>query len=305
MKNRTRYVYYDKKTGFITDILKTRKRGRAAYISCDVDEVIGFLSGQIGMTEYVVAFNTVKEEHELIKKDNVILFREQSKELYKIPYKKDVETDLRLVYYTDNVLEVTLDMSRISPLYQTNFKDDVVFENGTEIRLVLKEKDSGNLLKEFVIDAQDLLESVQLYFELYDHIYPDNVEFFTYKMFNSYSWCREKLRLTSPMKERLKFEIHKADSKRRSESFDYHLIIKPTKKGIKIKNNITSLKLIRFHKAVEFFIVDKHDPNILYEKFFLDKDDFESKIIDISLDTDITDKTILYNQKYISALKEI
>lgn len=304
MKSRNRYVYYDKKTGFITHILPTRRRGRSPYIECDIDEVIGFLDGSVGLLEYVVAFDRDLKKHILIKKDNIIRLRQPSKELIKIPYKKNADSDLRIVYYSDNVLEVSLDMSRIAPLYQTNFRDEVVFEKGTEIRITLKEKDSGNLLKEFIINAQDLLDSVQMFFELYDHIYSDNVEFFTYKMFESYSWSKGTVKLISPMKDRIKFEIHKADNRRRSKDFDYHLIMKATKKGIKITNNIESLRTIRFHEAIAFFIVDKHDPNILYEKFSLNRDDLETSDILLDLNTDITDKAILYNHKYISVLKE-
>jgi len=304
MKSRARFVYYDKKTGFITDILKTRKRGRSPYIQCDIDEVIGFLNGSWGMMDYVVAYNNELKKHILIKKDNVIRLRQSSKRLSKIPYKKEAISDLRLVYYSDNVLEVSMDVSRIAPLYQTNFKDDVVFEKGTEIRITLKEKDSGNLLKEFIINAQDLLDSVQLFFELYDHIYPDNVEFFTYKMFESYSWTKGTVKLISPVKDKIKFDIHKADLKRRSKDFEYHLIMKQTERGVRVTNNIESLKLIRFHKDIVFYVVDKHDPNILYEKFAIDEHLLKESIFILNLKTDISDKSILYNHKYISVLKE-
>jgi len=299
-----RYVYYNKKTGQITDILPKKKRGRAPYIECTGEEVVGFIDGSKGIGQWAVVYNREEDKHVLMEKNNIIRFRQPSKTLYKIPYKKNVESDLRLIYYSDNVLEVTLDLSRISPLYQTNFRDEVRFERGTEIRLILKEKDTGNLLKEFIVDMQDLLESVQLFFELYDHIYPDNVEFFTYKMLESYSWSKGKTKLISPMKERIKFEVHKVDTKRRSKDFEYHLIMKPTEAGIKIKNNIESPKLIRFHKDIEFFVVDKHDPNIMYEKFFLDREDIESKTILVNLKTSIVGKAILYNNKYISVLKE-
>ena len=301
---KTRYVYYDKQTGQLGDILDKRKRGRSPHIECPIDEVIGFLDGSKGMNQYIIAYNRDLKKHILIEKNNVIQLRQPSKTLKKIPYKKNDISDLRLIYYSDNVLEVTLDVSRIAPLYQTNFRDEVVFEKGTEIRITLKEKDSGNLLKEFIIEAQDLLDSVQMFFELYDHIYPDNVEFFTYEMFESSSWAKGTVKLISPMKDKIKFDIHRADNKRRSKDFEYHLIIKQTKKGIKIKNNIESLRLIRFHEDISFFIVDKHDPNILYEKFSLNRNDLEGSVIILVLDTNIKDKTILYNHKYISVLKE-
>jgi len=304
MKNRTRYVYFDKKRGFITDILDVRKRGRAKYVVCDVNEVIGFLSGEWGMTDYIVAFDNKIKDHRIFKKDNIIRLRKPSKDLIKIPYKKHEESVIRLVYYSDNVLEVSIDMEQISPLYQTNFRDEVRFEKGTELRIVLREKDSGNLLKELVIDAQDLANSVQMFFELYDHIYQDNVEFFTYGLFESYSWSKGVVKLTSPIKDRIKFEIHKADFKRRTKDFEYHLVIEPTETGIRIKNNIESAKLIRMHQDIVFFVVDRHDPNILYEKFFVSEEDIESSTILISLDTDVSEKAILYNNKYISVLKE-
>jgi hypothetical protein len=304
MKNRTRYVYYDKNLGNITHILSKRRRGRAPYIECDIDEVIGFLDGSKGLNRYVVAYNMETKKASLLEKNNIIRLRKPSKELYKIPYKKNVESDLRLIYYSDNVLEVSFDASRVAPLYQTNFKDDVRFERGTYLKLVIKEKDSGNLLREIDIEAQELLDSVQMFFELADHIYPNNVEFFTYKMFEDYSWHMGKMKLMSPLKERIKFEIHKADSKRRSPDFDYHLIIRSTPNGLKIKNNIESPKMIRFYKDIEFFVVDKHDPNILYDKFSLNIGDIEFSQIIVNLKVDAKDKAILYNHKYISVLKE-
>ena len=89
MKSRIRYVYYDKKTGFITDILPKRKRGRGYHLECDTDEVIGFLDNSLGIRDYVVAYNQDLKKNILIKKDNIIRLREPSKNLFKIPYKKN------------------------------------------------------------------------------------------------------------------------------------------------------------------------------------------------------------------------
>lgn len=299
---KTRYVYYDKKNGNIKEILSKRRRGRAPYIECSNEEVEGFITGEKGILQWIVAFNRDTEKHCLLEKKNIIMLRMADNKLTKIPYKKNAETDIRLIYYTDNVLEITLDPSRISPLYQTNFRDEVRFEKGTEIRIVIKEKNSGNLLKEIIVEAQDLLDSVQIFFELYDHIYPDNVEFYTYKLLNSYSWQKGTNKLISPMKERIRFNIHRADHKPKSKDFEYHLVMTPTKTGLIIKNNIESLKLIRFYKDIEFFVVDKHDPNILYEKFFLDKEDLTSKKILVNLKENMNGKTILYNHAYIGVL---
>lgn len=301
---KTKFVYYNVKTGFITDILKTRKRGRGKYIECPIEDVIGFLDGSEGIANWVVAYNNDLKKTILIKKDNIIRLRAPSNRLSKVPYKANTLSDLTIVYYSDNVLEVSLDMSRISPLYQTNFRKDVTFERGTEIRITLKEKDSGNLLKEIVVDAQDLLDSGQMFFDLYDHIYSDNVEFFVYKLFESYSWSKGKVKLISPIKDKIKFDIHKADTKKRSTDFSYHLIMKATEKGIRITNNIENLKLIRFHEQIEFFVVDKHDPNILYDKFTIVEEDLDSKTMMFPLDCDVRGKTILYNHKYISVLLE-
>jgi len=297
-----RYVYYDKKTGFITDILSSKKQGRSPYIECDNSEVQDIIMGVKGVNQYVIAHNRETDECNLMEKNNVMRFRNTGKDLYKIPYRKNAETDLKLIYYTDNVLEATLDMSRISPLYQTNFREEVRFERGTDIRILVKEKGSGNLLKEIIIDAQKLLDSGQLFFEFYES--SSYIEFFTYKMFESYSWCKEAVRLTSPVKEKIKFDVHKADSKVRSKGFSYHLEMKPTSTGIKIKNNVKSLKLIRFYNEIEFFVVDKHDPNILHDKFSLNKEDMKSKNILVKLKTDVKGKSILYNHKYISVLLE-
>lgn len=297
-----KYVYYNKKTGQINEILSKRKPGRAPYIEVEFQYVKGLITGEMGMNQWIVAYDGPAKKHVLMEKNNVIKFRKATKDPIKIPYKKNAISDLTLVYYSDNVLEVSLDVTRIAPLYQTNFKDEVRFERGTEIRIIIREKDSGNLLKEFVIEAQDLLDSVQLFFELFDHIYPDNVEFFTYDIFGSCSWSKGTIKLMSPVKERIKFQIHKADLKERSKDFSYHLIMKPTEKGVRIQNNIESLKTIRFYDDIEFYIVDVHDPNILYEKFSLTEKDLLSSTVMLDLKTNLKGKTLLYNHKFISVL---
>ena len=130
----------------------------------------------------------------------------------------------------------------------------------------------------------------------------DNVEFFTYPLFNTYSWKEREIRFITPISQKIKFEINKAEHKRRSKDFEYHLVMKPTDTGLEIKNNIKSLKKIKFNKHIEFFIVDKHDPNILYEKFFLDKLKLSNKKIVVKLNTYLKGKTILYDNKYIGVL---
>ena len=62
------------------------------------------------------------------------------------------------------------------------------------------------------------------------------------------------------------------------------------------------LKMIKFRTPIEFFIVDKNDPNILYDKFYLGEDELQKKRIDLKLKFPIKGKTILYNHKYISVL---
>ncbi len=298
---KTRYVYYDKVTGQIKEILSKKKGGRSYYIECDNKEVVGFIKGTKGINQWIVAYNKELEKHVLVEKNNMIMLKVPDSKLYKIPYRKNTESDLKLTYYPDNVLEVTLDVCRIAPLYQTNFRDEVKFEPGTEIRIIAKEKKSGKLLKELIIEAQDLLDAVQIFFEL-PPVGQNDVEFFTYNLFENYSWSKGSVKLISPMKEGIKYDIHKADHKVRSKNFSYHLIVTPTDTGVEIQNNIESLKLIRFDTDIEFFIVDRHDPNILHEKFSLGKGELLSKKISVMLKGDMEGKTIIYNHKYISVL---
>jgi hypothetical protein len=297
-----RYVYYKEDRGQITDILAEKKDEKQAYIVCDVDEVIDFLSGKRGTNEFIIAYNKTEDKHVMMKKDNVIRLRKLSKEPFKIPYKEENISDLNLIYYIDNTLEVSLDVSRIAPLYQTDWKKEVRFEKGTEIRILIKKKNDDKFVKEYIIDAQELLQSGQMFFDLEKDITPDNIELFTYNLFETYSWYKASLKVTSPLREKIKFEIHKADTKVKSDSFTYHLIIQNDSKSIKITNNIESLKLIRFDSFIDFFIVDKHDPNILYDKFTLTKEHLNKKEIVLHLDIDLKGKTILYNHKYISVL---
>ena len=297
---RDRYVYYDEVTGLISEISKNEDNSRS-YIKASMEEVVGFVSGEKSISNYLVAYSYDKKRYILMKKDNIIRLKRKS-ELVTIPYKMTEQSDISIIYYSDNVLEVSLDMSNISPLFQSDFKDEVRFENGTELRIVLKEKDSGNLLVEYVIDCQELLKSGQMFFKLFDHIYPDNVEFFTYPMFNTYSWYKGQVKLISPVKEKIKFDIQSSDHIIKYKGYDYHLVIEKLDDGIKITNNIDNLKVIRFDKQIEFFVVDRYDPNILYAKFSLLEEDLKNKAIIVPLDCDINGKSILYNNKYISVL---
>ena len=297
---RDRYVYYDEITGLISEISKNRDDTKK-YIKCSIDEVVGFISGEKSISNYIIAYSYDKEKYIIMKKDNIIRLKRKN-ELIKIPYEANDKNDITIIYYSDNILEVSLDMSNISPLFQSDFKDEIKFESGTEFRLVLKEKDSGNLLVEYVIDCQELLEAGQMSFELYDHIYPDNVEMFTYPMFNTHSWYKGQVKLISPVKEKIKFDIQRSDHIPKYAGYEYHLVFEKCDQGLKIINNIDNLKLIRFNKQIEFFVVDKHDPNILYAKFALLEEDLKTKAIIVPLDCEIDGKSILYNNKYISVL---
>jgi len=296
------YVYYNKQTGQLGDITKDKLDNDNPYIKKYHSEVQEFVTGEKGSNSYLIVYSWDTETLDILPKDNIIRLRQTSTQPVKIPYKTDVNSDLTLVYYSDNVLELSLDLTHIAPIFQSDFQSEVSFEKGTEIRIIAKEKDSGDLLKEFIIDAQDLLESGQIFLELYKHIYSDNVEFLTYDIFKSFSWHKGKVKLISPVKENIKFDIHRADTVERSDDITYHLIMTKTDKGIKVTSNIDNYKLVRFNKEIEFFVVDKYDPNILYEKFSLTEKDLKNETMLIPLKYDIKGKTILYNHKYISVL---
>jgi len=295
---KTRYVYYNKETGFIEEILSKRKKGRAPYIECDHSEVEGFIMGTKSINRYVIAYNKAIDKNILIERNNVVVFRKQSKELYKIPYKKNTQSDITLVCYEDGVMEISLDMSGISPLFNTNFGEQVKFERGTEIRIVVKETDE--FVEEIVIDAQKLLEEGQMFFKMKN----ENIEFYTYKLFNSYSWFKGTKRYTSPVKRKSNFNIYRADMKILSTNYSYHLIMKPTQSGVIVENNIENLTLIKFNEKLNFFIVDRHDPNILYEKFSLSEKDLKRKNILVDLETEVKGKSIMYDNKYVSVFLE-
>jgi hypothetical protein len=237
-----------------------------------------------------------------MKKDNVIRLRKQRKEPIKIPYKESLKSDLKLIYYSGNTLEVSLDLANISPLYQTDFRSEVSFEKGTEFRILVKEKDTGKLFVEYIIDGQELMNEGQMYFEMGDEITPDNVEFFTYNLLPEYSWHKEDVIFVTPMKQGKKYDIHTADTKLKKDEYFYHLIVENSDYGLKIKNKIKSLNLIRFENDIDFYIVDKLDPNILYGKFSLGAKDLKKNEILVPFDESLKGKTIMYNHKYISVL---
>jgi len=297
-----RYVYYNKKSGRITGILKKRKPGRAKYIICDIEDVIGFLDNSLNMNKYVVAYKKDADKTIIMKKENTIRLRQENQKLYKIPNKKS-ETELKLVYHPDNILELRLNMELITPLYMTDFRNEIRFEKGTEFRIFVNDKNTGEVRKEIIIDAQELLERGTIFIRLPDECYSKNTVFYTYKLLNSYSWSVGKLKLNSPIKDSIKYNIHKADIERK-EGFKYHLEIKPLEDGLYIKNNIEDLHLARIHSYVEFFITDYYDPHILFGKFTITEDMLKDKEFVIHIDIDIKNKAILYNHKYISVLSE-
>lgn len=299
-----RYIYFNKKTGDITDILSKRKRGRALYVITDNATVFPILAGTKGILDFVVAYSHDQEKYVLLERDNIIKLRYYGKELYKIPNREIQDYDLRIdLFVGGNALEVSLDPSRISTMYSTDFRQDVCFEKGTELRIYIKDKDGKILLKTITIDAQKLLENGQLFFEL-KNIDPFNVSFYTDRVFDNYMWSHGKAKFLSPMRDMLRFEIQKADLKIRSPKFEYHLYIKKGVDGIEIRNNIENVKLLKIFGDVEFFIVDRYDPAILYEKFVLQPESFKLKMLYVKTKEDMKGKTILYNHKYISVLIE-
>ena len=299
-----RYIYFEKETGMITGVLADRKKGRAKYLTVDLEVVMPLLEGKKGMLDYVVAYDYDKEDYVLMDRDNIIKLRYYGKELYRIPNKTINDYDLRIELFVGaKVLEISIDPSRMSTMYATDMRDEVQFELGTEIRIYIKNKAGDKTLKTIVIDAQKLLENGQLFYELED-IDANDVSFYTHRVFENYMWRSGKIQFLSPSKDQLKFEIQKADSKKRSPKFDYHLNIKQTDKGINIENKIESLKLMRIFSDVEFYIVDKYDPTLLYEKFILTPDAFKQKSILIPTKETLEGKSMLYNHKHISVLME-
>lgn len=297
-----RYVYYDQATGRIESIVDSKLEVEVPYIECNIDDVIGFLDGSLNMMLYVVAYKKDEDKHIIMKKENTIRLRQENQKLYKIPNKKS-ETELKLVYHPDNILELRLNMELISPLYMTDFRNEIEFEKGTELRIFVNDKRSGEVYRELIIDAQELHERGTMFIKLSDECYSKNTVFYTYKLLNSYSWEVGKHKVTSPIKDNIKYNIHRADFGRK-KGFDYHLEIKPTKNGLHIKNNIEDLQLARIHSYLEFFITDFYDPHILFGKFTITEEMLKDEEFEIALDIDLDKKAILYNHKYISVLLE-
>jgi len=299
-----RYVYFDKTTGLITAILNKRKRGRAPYVISDQETVGPIVAGTKGMMDLIVAYDRKQKQHVLIERDNIIRLRYYNDTLYKIPKRNIEDYDLIIESYKDgNVIEISLDPSRISGMYLTNMRDEVKFEEGSEIRIYVKSKDGEILLKTIVIDAQKLLENGQLFYDM-KNIDMDDMSFYTERVFDNYMWVESKAMFSSPLKDMVKFEIQKADLKQRSDRFEYHLRVKEKDGKLQIKNNIKDIRLVKIFCNVEFFIVDRYDPTILYTKFVLTPEDFETPSIVLDIQEDMNGKTILYNHKYISVLLE-
>ena len=298
-----RYVYYDKKTGFIKEILHKRKRGRAPYIECDFKDVEGFITGTKGINQYVIAYDKQQEKNVLMERNNIIRFRDIPKTLYKIPNRSNVESDLTIAYYEDHIIEVTLDITRISPVAQTQFGKEILFEKGTEFRIIMKEKGQDEIMNEIIIDAQELLDEGSMLFDV-EPIKSGKPEFYTYKLLENYSWYRGYVKLMSPIKDKIKFHIHKADNAVKDLKFSYHLEGSKSEKGVKFKNNIDNLGMIKYREPIDFYLVDKHDPNILYEKFVLTDEQFGGGDFEVELKFPVDGKTLLYNHKYISVLLE-
>lgn len=303
MKN-VRYIYYDKFSGQILDIIRKRKRGTAPYIKCDVEEVLPILAGKKGINDLIVAYDNEVKKHLLVEKNNIIKLRNLGSKIYKIPYKRESTFDLRLLVYPKSyVLEITLDPANISYLYNTNFREEVMFEKGTEIRIFIKDKKGEKLFKTIVIEAQKLLDAGQLLYDI-SELNMKDISFHTYRMFQKCIWYKGKSRFLSPVKDKIKFDIQKADTKRRNKDFSYHLVITYKDGKLKIKNNIEDLKLVKIFEPIDFFIVDKLDPNILHGTFSLTIDSLKKESFLVELNKIQGDKTLLYNHKHISVLFE-
>lgn len=304
MKKKVRYVYYDKFTGQILEIISKRKRGTATYIKCDIEEVLPLIKGETGINDLIVAYDNEVKKHLLVEKNNIIKLRNLGSKLYKIPNKRESTFDLRLLLYPKSyVLEVTLDPANISYLYNTNFREQVIFEKGTEIRIFIKDKKGEKLFKTIVVEAQKLLDAGQLLYDISELDMKD-ISFYTYRMFQKCIWYKGTSRFLSPVKDKIKFEVQKADTKKRHKDFSYHLIITHKDGELKIKNNIEDLKLVKVFEPIDFFVVDKLDPNILHGTFSLTIDSLKKDSFLVELEKSQGDKTLLYNHKYISVLFE-
>ena len=304
MKKRC-YVYYDKNSGYITSIVKKKRPGRGYFIECDINDVIGFLENTVNIQDYVVAYKKDEDKTIMMKKENIVRLRQESQKLFKIPNRR-TDSELVLVYYPDNILEIRLNMELISPLYMTDFRNEIKFEKGTELRIFVNNKISGDVYGEFLIDAQELLERGVMFFRLPDECFPKNVSFYTYKLLNSYSWSVGKNKMKSPFNDNIKFDIHKADLERKKD-FQYHLVFVPNGKYFVVYNYIKDLQLARVHGYLQFFITDRYDPHILHNKFIITEEMLKLSKFNIVFEEsmDMKDKTILYNHKYISVLLEL
>jgi len=299
------YVYYEEFSGKILEIIKQKKDTNELFMKCDIEEVVPILAGKVGIGSVIVIYDKKKKKNVLMEKNSIISLQKVSNKPYKIPHQEGGEFDIRLKYYEDNVLEVTIDMSRLSPLYNSSLKDEIKFEFGSEFRIEVRDKDNDDIFQGIVIPANDLLNSVSLYYELYDHISPDKVNFFTERVFEKYYWVKGKKKLTSPMKNGLNFYVHKADTERVSDNFSYHIVIESKENKMFIRNNISELGLLKIYEPLQFYIVDKQDPNILHETFFITPSNLESNdILEIELNEPLSGNKVLYNHKYISVLVE-
>lgn len=297
-----RHVYYNKYTGEILEIVKDKKKTSNPFIKCEIDEVMPLLEGHQGTNEYIIAFDKDKKKHALFEKDNIIKLRNLGNKLYKIPQKDQSDYDLKITAYpSSNILEITLDASRLSRLCSTNLQDSVKFEEGTEIRLYLKDKSTKETLKTIVVNAQSLLDQVQVFYNVGD-IDLNKVYFYTERLFETYIWSKGTAKFFSPIKDKVQFDIHKADSIERRDDFVYHLIITEVEDGLQIENFIEDLKLVKIFDPIEFYLVDKYDNNVLYDKFCLSAEDLQKDLFLVGLKKKFCNKILLYNHKYISVL---
>jgi hypothetical protein len=297
-----RYLYFDKITGQVMGIVSDKVKRNNNFIECDNEDVVDYIIGKKSLNDVIVAYNRNDKKYKLLKRDNVIKLRYYGDKKFKIPNRKLVDYDLRLISYPDNILEVTINPERMSSLYATNFKNDVVFERGTEIRIYVMDKEGREIFKTIVIDAQKLLDNFQMFFNI--SVDRKNMSFYTQRVFDKYCWYTGKTKFISPFKDKVKFEVQKADTSRKRDDYEYHLIVKPEDKKLKIKNNIVDPELLKIDSKVTFYIVDKNNLELLHDKFYIFHDDLKQKEIEINLKNSFDNMSILYNQKYISVLIE-
>lgn len=148
----TRFIYFNKNTGRVTNILKTiNKKLTDPYIEVNKDEIQTVLDKKVSFTQLLVYFDTDKKKYELKKSKLSVEVYDVNEAIYHL---KDIEdADIKLTQDINNTCwKIEIDKDLRNNLIQTQVMLD------TLLTFSITQKDNPNILLKMIrVSLKDLV----------------------------------------------------------------------------------------------------------------------------------------------------